>query len=137
MLGVSRKRVHQLGDGKRLRFEIAPDRTRRFHRADVTRLAAERAVSPDPRVRRVAGDVSGIVVAEIFECFDREMTLPQIVAQTRHPPQLVRHLFDEWRTPLGAPAPERIPPARSAKDRARSERERDDDGHDYFSRREP
>jgi len=109
LLQVSRRRVRQFGDEGRLRYEIVIDNIRAYHKHDVQRLAATRAISDDPRIRKNGGGpLDGRLVAEVFECFRREMTLPEIVEQLRYPPELIRRLFDEYSTPLRAG--ERPPP---------------------------
>jgi hypothetical protein len=119
LLGVSRTRILQFEE----RGELHPVRdergVHRYLRSEVERLIRVRAASPDKRVTRVGARLPGEIVARVFELFDEGWTLPQIVRETRLPPEAIRALHVEYRTPVEQPSPGHavrpapLPPARS------------------------
>ncbi len=127
LLGVSRTRILQFEE----RGELHPVRdergVHRYLRSEVERLIRVRAASADKRVTRVGAKLPGEVVARVFELFDEGWTLPQIVRETKLPPEAIRALHVEYRTPVEQPSPGRAAPAAprpSSRSRAASPAER-------------
>ncbi len=105
LLGVSRTRVLQFEE----RGELHPIRdargVHRYARSEVERLVRVRESSTDARMTRVGAKLPGEVVARVFELFDDGWTLPQIVRETKLPPEAVRALYVEYKTPVDQPSP--------------------------------
>jgi hypothetical protein len=105
LLGVSRTRILQFEDRGELHAIRDERGVHRYMRSEVERLVRVRASSPDRRVARVGAKLPGDVVARVFELFDDGWTLPQIVRETKLPPEAVRALHVEYRTPVDQPSP--------------------------------
>jgi hypothetical protein len=103
ILGISRRRVEQLqASGKLVVYFIGPTGTIYYKRSDVVALCAGRPKADLSRLPAM-----GSIAAEIFTLFRETCDLSEIVIRTRQPPQLIRHLYEEFRRPLGAPEPTR------------------------------
>ncbi len=103
LLGISERRVRQLRDQGKLHPTTNREGVHFYERSEIMKLAAARANSSDPRLRKKGVPV--ILAARVFEMFDNGATLSQIVQDTQQTPDVVRALYVEYSTPLGkAPA---------------------------------
>jgi hypothetical protein len=113
VLGVSRVRVRQLVKAGQLAGHHLPDKRGPhggkalfFRRADVFRLAAERAERAiEGSKRGSVAELDGRLVSRIFAYFSDGWTLPQIVIEEKLSPEVVRLLWVEYTTPLGQTPP--------------------------------
>ena len=115
-LGVCVSRLRQL-EKKGLLHPLR-DRVgiRHYSRIELERLARQRSLSSDNRIKRGQLGVPGEMAARAFELFDKQWTLPQIVRELRCTPETVRALYVEYSTPIDQVpnrsrlAPEPLPP---------------------------
>jgi len=99
MLGVSRTRVRQL-EGQALHPRQNESGVYQFDRTEVLRLVASRTGTTSPKQPSIPGHL----VAHVFRLFRAGTPLVEIVIETELDLEIIKQLFDEYTTPLGAPS---------------------------------